>query len=459
MTPAERMVAEVRQTSRIRCPQCADERKKNNPTLSITVEPDKTLYQCHHCNWHGAIHPEPIKDYRPLLNTPHPLAPSNHKVTHIPTQLQHDTGQIQAFFKARGVVIDNLSQLPPMQTGTKYFHGAGQLPCIGFTYGSKEQPTAIKWRALDRKLFTQDGTAAEFYGQAQLDPEDTRLIIVEGEADVIALASVGIRAVSCPNGAPMKVSNRRVRPEDDKKFGFVWEGRDLHERAERVLLATDYDEAGEALREELARRIDRAKCWQVTYPEGCKDVTDVLALHGAEAVQQLIEGAEPMPLAGVYSASDYEAELMEYYRTGHGTGETTGIAAVDDLFTIKEGQLSVVTGLPSSGKSEFIDQIMVNMAREKSWKFAVASFENPPAIHIAKLAEKIVGKPFYEGATPRMQEHELHTAKAFINDHFVFLESKEEHPATITSIIDRTKQAISLTGPSRPSCGSECAVW
>jgi KaiC/GvpD/RAD55 family RecA-like ATPase len=37
-----------------------------------------------------------------------------------------------------------------------------------------------------------------------------------------------------------------------------------------------------------------------------------------------------------------------------GRGESTGYANVDDLFTIAEGQLSVVTGHPSSGKSEFV---------------------------------------------------------------------------------------------------------
>ena len=55
-------------------------------------------------------------------------------------------------------------------------------------------------------------------------------------------------------------------------------------------------------------------------------------------------------------------------------GESTGIDSVDKLFTIAPGQLSVVTGIPGSGKSEFIDQLMINLARNSGWKFAVASF-------------------------------------------------------------------------------------
>ena len=50
--------------------------------------------------------------------------------------------------------------------------------------------------------------------------------------------------------------------------------------------------------------------------------------------------------------------------------------------------------MPGSGKSEFIDQIMMNLAEKESWKFAVCSFENPVPFHIAKLAEKLVSLIF-----------------------------------------------------------------
>ena len=91
----------------------------------------------------------------------------------------------------------------------------------------------------------------------------------------------------------------------------------------------------------------------------------------------------------MYGASEYLDAVKDIYQNGHGRGASTGFGTIDDLFTIAEGQLSVVTGMPSSGKSEFIDQIMINLAQRESWKFAVCSFENPPHMHIAKLAENI----------------------------------------------------------------------
>ena len=41
-----------------------------------------------------------------------------------------------------------------------------------------------------------------------------------------------------------------------------------------------------------------------------------------------------------------------------------------------------------------------------------------------------------------MSEDELSEAMSFIEDHFMFLESKDGNLSTIDSIIDRTKQAI-----------------
>ena len=363
------------------------------------------------------------------------------KVVQIPTQLNYNVDQIKSFFEGRGVALDNLDTLPAMTTGTKVFAGEKKA-AVGFVYGPRENPTAIKWRSIDGKGFTCDGAPRAFYGIEQIDDGEEELTIVEGECDVIALASVGIKAVSCPNGAPIKASQHRIDPEEDKKFNFIWNERDRLENCKKIVLATDADEAGEALAEEIARRVGRAKCWRVKFPDSVKDGNDAVEKLGAEETKRLFDNPEPVPLSGVYCASDYLDDVKNIYANGHGRGASTGFDSIDELFTIAEGQLSIVTGMPSSGKSEFIDQIMINLAQRDGWKFAVCSFENPPAMHIAKLAEKITGKPFYSGIKERMSEDELSEAMSFIEDHFMFLESKDGNLSTIDSIIDRTKQAI-----------------
>jgi len=421
---------------RVRCPECGDQRKKKSEkTLSITVNSDHSLYLCHHCGAAGSVRRK--KFYEGHME--------QQKVVKIPTQLNYNVDLIREFFAGRGVQLDTLDKLPAMTTGTRWI-GGEEREAVGFIYGPRENPAAIKWRSVDGKFFTCEGAPKSFYGVEHLEEEEKEIVIVEGECDVIALASVGIKAVSCPNGAPAKVSQNRVSPEEDNKFSYIWEERERIEKCERIVLATDNDHAGEALAEEIARRVGRAKCWRVKFPEQVKDGNDAVRDLGADETKRLFANPEPVPLSGVYGAADYANEVREIYTNGHGKGASTGFASIDELFTVAEGQLSIVTGMPSSGKSEFIDQIMVNLAQRESWKFAVCSFENPPHMHIAKLAEKVSGKPFYNGVGQRMSEEELTEAMDFINQHFVFLESKDGGMSTIDSVIDRTKQAVMRLG-------------
>lgn len=443
MNASETIISSMPRTGRMLCPECSADRKHKDPTLSVTVYPDRHVYFCHHCPFEGIIPHRNIADY-----TKEYQAEQAKKIIQIPTQLNQDKDVIREWFKGRGVLVTDKTVLPNMTTGIQYYRNVeANLPSIGFVYGTKESPSAIKWRPLQGKHFTQQGASREFYGLENITEENSkRIVIVEGEADVVALAAVGIVALSCPNGAPKKISNGMTLPEDDKKYSFVWEAHDLLDAAEKVILAVDTDSAGDALTEELARRIDRAKCWRTEFPDGCKDPTDVLQQHGAEALVAAIDNSTAMPLKGIYAASDYTSKLFEMYEKGHGKGESTGLIAVDELMTIKEGQMTIVTGLPGSGKSEFIDQLCMNLAMKKQWKVAVASFENPPHVHIAKMVEKYVGKPFFEGDTPRMTHPEMVDAHAFINDHFCFLENKDGNLSTIDSIINRTKQAVQRLG-------------
>ncbi len=431
-------------TCRIVCPECGPYRKKKHErTLSISVSSTEIMYNCWHCPLSGKLPREPY--YSKYMN-PEPT-PAPNKVTRIPTCLNDSTTKITEFFAARGYPIGPLSDLPPMVTGRKWYRGPNmELDSIGFIYGTIENTSAIKWRPLGSKEFTQDGSARTFYGLDTLPDELDTLIITEGEPDTIALASIGIKSVSVPNGAPKMVSEQRISPEEDHKFAYIWAARDIIEKCGKIVIATDSDGPGDALAEEIARRIGRAKCWRVQFPAELKDADNVLRERGADALRTMIEDAEPMPLEGIYSAADYDSRVQEIYKRGHGHGSSTGIDSVDELFTVGEGLLYVVTGLPSGGKSEFIDQLAVNLANSDGWKWAVGSFENEPHTHIAKLSEKIVGKPFYEGVTPRMSEVELSDATAFLGEHFVFLDSKDGCMTTIDSILDRARQAVMRLG-------------
>tara|TARA_R110002012_G_scaffold33459_8_gene97980 strand:- start:216 stop:1997 length:1782 start_codon:yes stop_codon:yes gene_type:complete len=430
-------------TGRYICPICSETRKKKSErTLSVTVESDSTVYMCHHCEISGSQKQK--ETFRPTVTAISVPKTADGEGLHL----------LSNFLGERGINYENIKDRFQIVTAKRFFKSKGDIPggevdAIGFVYGNKE---AIKWRPLGDKRFTQDGAARIFWGvdQARAAPDANTIVITEGEIDALSVGTSiideQIVVVSVPNGAPQRVSNRRVDPSEDNKFNYVWEAKDLIEDCEKIILAVDLDEAGEALREELARRIGRGKCYQVNYPAECKDMNDVLVRYGEGAVRKLVEEAEPMPLEGVYMVDDYRAEVNHLYHNGVIGGLSTGMAPVDDLFTIVQGQLSVVTGVPGSGKSEFIDQLMVNLAKTYDWKFAVASFENPPPLHIAKLAEKIVGKPFFNGPNQRMDKEESEQVLEYINDHWMFLEQRSGEAATIDSILDRARSAILRKG-------------
>lgn len=94
------------------------------------------------------------------------------------------------------------------------------------------------------------------------------------------------------------------------------------------------------------RRVGRAKCYHLELPEGCKDANDALREHGADYLAELIDCAVPTPLVGVYSADDYGEDVAFLYERGLMQGKSTGFSGLDELYTVLQGQLTVVTGQP-----------------------------------------------------------------------------------------------------------------
>jgi twinkle protein len=116
-----------------------------------------------------------------------------------------------------------------------------------------------------------------------------------------------------------------------------------------------------------------------------------------------------------------ERTLALYDAGGLPRGQSTGWPSVDELYSVGMGQWTLVTGSPNSGKSEWIDALLVNLARADRWRFFIYSPENQPLeLHHAKVIEKYVGKPFSPGPTPRMDRDEVDEAEEWMRDKFFF---------------------------------------
>lgn len=125
----------------------------------------------------------------------------------------------------------------------------------------------------------------------------------------------------------------------------------------------------------------------------------------------------------------YQEALMLYQHGGLPRGALTGWSTVDELYTVAAGQWTAVTGTPGSGKSEFVDALLVNLAERGEWLFAVYSPENyPVSTHLVKLIEKRIRKPFGEGKTQRMTRREYDSGAMWVLDRFLWLEPALKSP-------------------------------
>jgi len=419
---------------RVVCPNCAKDRKKSHlKELDIDRTNDGLLYYCHHCGVSG-IAPFNKTKYR-AENNVHPIR----VFEGVKLQNKHID-----FLKTRGI-SPNTAEKMKLFSAEKYFQRLNKkTDAIGFPYFRNGIYVSAKYRSIEAKDFTQDvGGANDFFGIDNIDSTKP-VIIVEGEIDALTLLECGLNNVlSVPSGAPMKVSDGKVDASEDKKFSFVWNAFDVLEKVPYVTIATDTDTAGQALAEELARRIGKDKCRIAHFKY--KDLNEAYLAEGKELVIKIIETAEPYPVEGLSSASKFSERLNDLWGKGTGKGLSTGYTNVDEIYTVVQGQLTIVTGYPSCGKSNFVDQLMVNLSKVHDWKFAVCSFENQPEIHISRLMEIYKEKRFFDG-TKRMTQEERDQAFKWVEEHFLFLDSEGAEPATIDSILERAKIAVVRMG-------------
>ena len=116
------------------------------------------------------------------------------------------------------------------------------------------------------------------------------------------------------------------------------------------------------------------------------------------------------------------------HRKGKAKGKSTGWGKIDELWTQGEGQLIIVTGIPSSGKSEWIDQLSLHNAALHDWHTTMFSPENwPIENHAQKLAEKYCGKPMWShGQFQSITSADLDEAIEFCSDYMTHLEPSDK---------------------------------
>jgi twinkle protein len=351
------------------CPLCSSDRQpKNQKAQCASYDWERGLGTCHNCNTSFQLHTYQRKGASEKVYI-RPDTPTVQKVS----------TKVEDWFSTRGITQKTLQDLK-IGEGPEYMPQTGKTEnVIKFNYFIGDQLINVKYRDGRKNFKLYKGAEKVFYNINSIIGYD-QCIIVEGEMDVLALHEAGIpNSISVPNGATLNSNN----------LDYLDACIDYFEDKERIILAVDADEAGQALQQELIRRLGAEVCFLASFDD-CKDANEYLLKHGKEKLAECITGARPVPLENVTTFKDIEGEITDFVRNGFKPGFQVGLQNFDDIFSTYTGQFITVTGIPSSGKSDFVDQMVVGYNQNYGWKTAFASPENAPTyLHAHKIMRKV----------------------------------------------------------------------
>jgi twinkle protein len=420
----------IKTTGKTTCPKCSHERRnKYERCLSVNVE--EGLYNCHHCGWAGQVKPDSV---------------TMKKTYTIPTPRPTNIGdKVVEWFKDRGISVQTLMRYKITESVEQMPTKEGEFKertvvCFNY-YDRSGSLVNIKFRSSNKEFKMNSGSQLVFYGLDVAETNSGPIVICEGEIDALSFYEAGIkRAISVPNGASK--GNQNLEYLDN-----CW---DFFEDDSKIIIATDSDEPGVALREELSRRLGRDRCKYLVYPDGCKDANDVLKTHGIESLKDVVQNAKEYPLEAILTADDIYDELNQIYDSGYPTGVPIGVPGLDALVKFMPGQVTVATGVPGSGKTNFFNWIAVRLANRYGWKFGVFSPEqSPSSVVYVSLMEVYTGKP-YQVISERyrsnvMTRAEKDQAISFVNNHFYVMKD-EEMDATLEGILKKAEELVRSKG-------------
>jgi twinkle protein len=351
------------------CPVCSHDRKpKNQKAKCASYDWERGLGTCHNCNTSFQLHTYKRKG-------------NSEKVYIKPEKvlMKAPGSKVEDWFKTRGISKQTLSDLK-ITEGPEWMPQTGKTEnVIKFNYFMGGELTNVKYRDGRKNFKLFKGAEKVFYNIDSIVGYEY-CVIVEGEMDVLALHEAGVtNAISVPNGATLNSNN----------LDYLDSCIDYFEDKEKIILAVDSDEAGQALQTELIRRLGSEVCHIATFDD-CKDANEYLLKYGSEKLTARITGARPVPLENVTTFRDIEDEITDFVRNGFKKGFQVGLSNFDEIFSTYTGQFITVTGIPSSGKSDFVDQMVVGYNQNYGWKTAFASPENVPTyLHAHKLMRKV----------------------------------------------------------------------
>ena len=421
------------------CPQCHNQRRDKRDK-SLSVDLDKGLWHCHYCGWSGTL-TESTYDPSPEGKRKWMEQQPWYRQTQIRQQKREYkkpqprpaapmSAKALAWFKGRGISEETLLAMKVTEGLEWMPQKNGQANTVQFNYYHNGELVNTKFRTGDKCFKLVSGAELLPYNIDAIKGQK-ECIITEGEMDALSFYECGRHdVISVPNGANANL---------DYLDNYIDE---YFEDKETIYIASDTDTKGVLLRDELLRRFGVERCRVLEYGEGCKDANEHLMKFGRESLLQCIASAPEIKVEGVFTVSDFEQSLDALFENGWQKGVTIGHDNFDRLCSFETKRLCIVTGIPGSGKSEFIDEIAERLNMRYGWRFAYFSPENAPlAYHASKLIEKFTGKRFNRQS---LTFGEYKQVKEHIEQDFYFIAPTDNY--RVDNILEKAKYLVRRRG-------------
>lgn len=386
------------------CPLCSESRKKKTQKCA-KIFWDQGFLKCSHCGEVVQLHTWETKNKT-----------TEYKVPTWSNNTKLNDGVVK-WFEGRGIsqfvlrlmkIGEGLEHMPHITESGMIWK---EKNTIQFPYFRNGNIIDIKYRSGDKNFKLYKEAERMPYNLDNIQGQET-IYMVEGEPDVLAVMECGIHNVSSPPNGFTKKGN----------VNLDWLNNDVEHfiKAEKIILAFDNDEPGENGKREFIRRFGAHKCHTVDLKD-CKDSNDYLIKYGSEELKKALEDHKEIPLENVSTYDDFKEKVRDFFLNGMPKGFVTDtLVGLDNNFSVDPAQVMLVTGIPTHGKSEVVDQMTIGYAVKYGHKTAFASVENKPnQLHHQKLLRKL------NGSTPKYKEDFNDSFKAcemFANDHFFMID-------------------------------------
>jgi twinkle protein len=416
---------------RAKCPKCEGGTSRED-SLSVKIDPDGgATWHCFRatCGWKGGV------SGTMKLNTWKPPSEKAYRKPEPPVEPKCPNVLYDWFEMDRGISRKTVDAFKIYLTPRRF--GSEEVSCVSFPYFSGGELVSVKYRTKDKRFQQEAGTQPSLYNIDNLIHD--RVVIVEGELDCMALHEAGIHgAISFRDGVPSAGTDL----ENAKLYDALRTHAGVLKDVTHFVLAGDADGVGKAHQLELARRLGKERCRLVTWPEDCKDANDTLLRYGAEAVQEAIENAAPMPIEGLWNVAEDDILALDddsWQRT-----VATGCEPLDKLFQVPQvGRFFVVTGIPGMGKSTFCDWLACTLAAKHGWRTVIFSPETAPwQLQAQRWARIYMGKPWKEFSIDEKLK-----AIRFVGSHLTHIADEGEHSNyTVKYLLEQVRLAVLRDG-------------